>query len=89
MQLDVEVSPPAFVKTQFELECTRSVLGVYVQCRLNVHVGCIGFAVLTCIGRSKIIFIFQINFSIFWGSVGGKKSFFCEKSLFYRFHTIE
>ncbi len=43
MQLDVEVSPPAFVKAQLEVECTCSVPGVYMQCRLNV--GCTGFAV--------------------------------------------
>ncbi len=43
MQLDVEVSPPAFVRAQFELEYTCSVLRVYMQCRLNVV--CTGFAV--------------------------------------------
>ncbi len=37
MQLDVEVSPPAFVMAQLELECTCSVPGVYVQYRqLNI-----------------------------------------------------
>ena len=45
MQLDIEVSPPAFVRAQLELECTCSVPGVYnvlyMQCRLNV--GCIDF----------------------------------------------
>ncbi len=35
MQLDVEVSPPAFVRPQLELECTCSVPGVYVQSRLK------------------------------------------------------
>ena len=39
--------------------------------------------------RSKIIFVFQVTFSNFFGSVGREKKFFCEKSLFYRFHTIE
>ena len=34
MQLDVEVSPPAFVMAQLEQKCTWSVLGVYMQCRL-------------------------------------------------------
>ena len=43
MQLDVEVSPPAFVVARPELECTCSVPGVYMQCRLNA--GCIGYAV--------------------------------------------
>ncbi len=41
MQLDVEVSPPAFEMAQPELECTCSVLGMNMQCRLNV--GCIGY----------------------------------------------
>ena len=36
MQLDIEVSPPAFVMAQLELECTCSVPGVYTQYRLNV-----------------------------------------------------
>ncbi len=36
MQLDVEVSPPAFVRVHPELECTCSVTEVYMQCRLNV-----------------------------------------------------
>ncbi len=39
MQLDVEMSPPAFVRAHLERESTCSVLGVYTQCRLNV--GCI------------------------------------------------
>ncbi len=43
MQLDVEVSPPVFVEAQLKLECTSTVPGVYMKCRLNV--GCIGFAV--------------------------------------------
>ncbi len=43
MQLDVEVSPPAFVRAQLELECNCSVPELYMQCRLNV--GCIGVAV--------------------------------------------
>ncbi len=45
MQLDVEVSPPAFAKAQLEMKCACSVLGVYVLCGLNV--GCIEFAVHT------------------------------------------
>ena len=43
MQLDVEVSPPAFIRAQVKLECTCSVSVVYMQCWLNA--GCIGFAV--------------------------------------------
>ena len=35
MQLDVEVSPPAFVGAQLELKCTCSVPGVYMRCRLH------------------------------------------------------
>ncbi len=41
MQLDVEVSAPAFVRAQPELECTCSVPGVYMQGRLNVSCICI------------------------------------------------
>ncbi len=37
MQLDVEVSPPAFVGAQLELECTYTVPEVYMQCMLNVE----------------------------------------------------
>ncbi len=40
------------------------------------------------LGRSKIIFVFQVTISKFFGSVGRKKKFFHEKSLCYRFHTI-
>ncbi len=32
MQLDVEVSPSAFVRAQLELECTCSVPELYMQC---------------------------------------------------------
>ncbi len=46
MQLDVEVSPSAYVRAQLELECTCSVPQVYVKCRLKVG-RCIGFAVHT------------------------------------------
>ncbi len=39
MQLYNEMSPPAFVRAQLELECTCSVprvYNMYMQCRLNV-----------------------------------------------------
>ena len=42
MQLDVEVSPPAFIRAQLELKCTCSVPGNIHAVWLNV--GCIGFA---------------------------------------------
>ncbi len=45
MQLDIEVSPHAFVQAQLELKCTCSVPGVYMQYRLNV--GCTELDTLT------------------------------------------
>ena len=41
MQLDVEGSPPAFVRAQLEVECTCSVPRSVHAVWLNV--GCIGF----------------------------------------------